>query len=238
MNQEGTNQVQLILVVDSLEERRLSIVNHLLGLGLAVVGYRDALESLRCAKESVPALILIAENNSGIPANVFLSIRQKIPDLIDTPVLVYAAKKEETCSILQMEAEDVVTEPLDLTEIELRVKRILRRGFRRGVSGSLVHFPLLMLLQMILSSRLSGRMTVDLNLCTGTLDFRLGQIIWAVAEGEEGEYALQTIIDQGRRGGQFTFCAGDTRADDVNISRPTDHLLLEIASSLDERNAE
>ena len=86
----------------------------------------DGTEGLRCALEEAPDLILLDVMLPGMDGfEVLGHIREKH----DTPIIMLAAREEETDKVLGLElgADDYITKPFSMRELMARVKANMRR---------------------------------------------------------------------------------------------------------------
>jgi hypothetical protein len=72
----------------------------------------------------------------------------------------------------------------------------------------------------------------------GELYFEEGMVVHAVRNETKGEDAFLHLLKDTRRGGQFTFLGDVPLGAERSISKRTDHLLLGLASMLDEGSIE
>ena len=125
---------QYVLVVDDDEDVAETIERTLQRAGHSVtVAHRgaDALQSARRRRPDLVVLDIMMPGMNGI--DVCRHLRAN-PDLAPTPILFLTARGEIADKIEGFEAgaDDYLTKPFDLRELELRVKALLRRTQRDG----------------------------------------------------------------------------------------------------------
>jgi len=122
----------------------------LLDFNLSQAGYRvvraqDGLEGLRLARAERPDLIVLDLMLPGLDGKeVCRRIRQD-PELKAIPVVMLTAKAEEIDRIIGFEigADDYLTKPFSIRELNLRIQAILRRAQERSTeTGPLKLGPL------------------------------------------------------------------------------------------------
>jgi|YNPNPStandDraft_1061719.scaffolds.fasta_scaffold01614_7 DNA-binding response OmpR family regulator len=121
---------QLILVVDDNEDVAETIDRSLRRAGYEVaVAYRGA-DALQIARTRHPDLVVLDILMPGMTGIEVCRHMRANPDLAQTPILFLTAKGEIGDKIEGFEAgaDDYLTKPFDLRELELRVKALLRRS--------------------------------------------------------------------------------------------------------------
>jgi DNA-binding response OmpR family regulator len=122
----------LILVVDDDEDVAETIERSLRRAGHeALVAHRGA-DALQIARQRRPELIVLDIMMPGMNGIEVCRHVRANPDLAKTPILFLTAKGEMGDKIDGFEAgaDDYLTKPFDLRELELRVKALLRRTQR------------------------------------------------------------------------------------------------------------
>lgn len=94
---------------------------------------REALEALRSHRPDLVVLDLMLPEVDGLDIVRHLRAEQG-PDL---PIIMLTARRQETDRIygLELGADDYVTKPFSPAEVVARVKAVLRRTLRSGLSG-------------------------------------------------------------------------------------------------------
>jgi hypothetical protein len=228
---------QLVGIIDEDSSRRGEITRLLEKYGEKV---RSFPSFLTFALESEPySLLIVSEGTDGFSGERNLEFFSELEG--NTPVLFLSH------SLSQFDLEQlsnrtfiVLEDPID-DERFFRAysftKRLSRAGFQTSVdtlSGDLRVLSLLDLLQFFLSLRKSGKFTLHFGEEEAQVVLREGDVIGASIKDLSGEIALSQIVHHAQSGGGFVFTASDTSAFLKEISKRTDHLLLEFASSLDE----
>ena len=225
---------EAIAIIDDDSERAELLTENLASEGFVPFRFECVATGVTAICKMKPSIILVANRLKWLHGRDLLWLKKQIAELADIPTIIYGLKKGECYDVFRDGAEDALESPLDFTLLLMRIRVILRSSQHRGVNGSFAHIPILDLLQMIVASRLSGRLDIDTNNLRGLLHFQRGQLISAWSDECEGEEAFMLLIRAGRIGGNFEYCSEPNIQVTRNISKPTDHLLLEIANSLDE----
>jgi two-component system phosphate regulon response regulator PhoB len=112
-------------------------------------GGTEALEAIAAERPDLVLLDLMLPGFSGY--EVLAEVRRR-PELVDMPVVVLTARKDEADRVqgLELGADDYVTKPFSPRELVLRVAAVLRRAQSPAVAGS----------SRVLQG---GGITVDLN---------------------------------------------------------------------------
>lgn len=123
-----------ILVVDDDIDVAETVARTLQRAGYeAVVSNRGA-EALQLANERRPDLIVLDIRMPGLDGIEVCRLLRGTPSLEDVPILFLSAKSEVADRLKGLEAgaDDYITKPFDLREMELRVKALLRRSRPTG----------------------------------------------------------------------------------------------------------
>jgi DNA-binding response OmpR family regulator len=125
-----------ILVIEDQKDIADLIALHLRDLGHAVDCVHDGgcgLETARTGRYDLIVLDVMLPVRDGLDIVRTLRI-----DRIDTPVLMLTARSGEIDRVLGLElgADDYLTKPFSIPELQARVKAILRRIDRRQAAGS------------------------------------------------------------------------------------------------------
>lgn len=122
---------QHILVVEDEESLQAFLVLHLENEGYRVtaVGTGGGMRKV-LASESVDLIVL----DLGLPDGDGLTIVQQLRETSSVPVIVATARKgqDDRLMALGLGADDYVTKPFDLRELQLRVRNVLRRTTDHG----------------------------------------------------------------------------------------------------------
>ena len=122
----------LILVVDDNEDVAETIERSLRRAGHEVVVAHRGADALQIARTRRPDLLVLDIVMPGMTGIEVCRHMRANPDLAQTPILFLTAKGEIGDKIEGFEAgaDDYLTKPFDLRELELRVKALLRRSSR------------------------------------------------------------------------------------------------------------
>lgn len=118
-----------ILVVDDDVDVAETVARTLQRAGFeTLIAYRGA-EALQMAREEHPALVVLDIRMPGLNGIDVCRLLRATNDLSRVPILFLSAKDEVTDRLEGFEAgaDDYITKPFDLRELELRVKALLRR---------------------------------------------------------------------------------------------------------------
>ena len=127
-----------ILVVEDQQDIADLIAMHLRDLGHQVDCVEDGIRGFEAARDGRYDLVVLDVMLPGRDGlDVLRSLRM---ERVDTPVLMLTARSTEIDRVLGLElgADDYLTKPFSIPELQARVKAILRRLERRpsGVTGS------------------------------------------------------------------------------------------------------
>ena len=131
-----------ILVVDDKASVRKLIQEYLTEQHFRVITAANGQEALYTARHEKPDLILLDIMMPGMDGYEFIRVYRREAD---TPIILLTAKIEETDKVLGLElgADDYVTKPFGMRELNARIRAVLRRMGREPVpeevlrSGSL-----------------------------------------------------------------------------------------------------
>jgi DNA-binding response OmpR family regulator len=227
---------ETILVVDDDPAMR-----EVLGEGLAQRGYRvvtapDGHEGLRLARSERPALVISDVVMPGMDGWELCRQLREDPTLAKIPFLFLSSMGEsaDRAHGLELGADDYVSKPVNLRELELRILRALRQaapGIEAPLSGELNHLPLSDLLQLMAAQRQTG--IVRLLTPSGEADIilREGKILSATFGPLRGRDAMFELIVLAE--GRFRFDAMQVYIRD-EIGMGIQELILEAALRRDE----
>jgi two-component system phosphate regulon response regulator PhoB len=126
-----------VLVVEDERDIAALVAYHLTKEGYRVrttEGGQEALESVRAEKPDLIVLDLMLPGFSGY--EVLHELRRR-PELVDVPVVVLTARRDEADRVkgLELGADDYVTKPFSPRELVLRVGAVLRRAQAPAVAS-------------------------------------------------------------------------------------------------------
>jgi two-component system KDP operon response regulator KdpE len=119
-----------ILVVDDEPAIRNFLRVSLEQQGMTVLEAGNALEALQRIRRDNPDLMLL---DLGLPDRDGLRLLEDVRLESNMPIIVVTARAEEEAQLrgLELGADDYVTKPFSLAQLEARIQAILRRGKRR-----------------------------------------------------------------------------------------------------------
>ena len=223
-----------ILIVDNHDRFLAGLTQTLRKVGMEVIEAPCVVSGLEIAKRQTPDLLVSAEEFNGLDVIDLLECRKVDSVIADIPTLVISPNARRKLECFKLGCDDFITLPADDAEIFFRICAILRRVTSRGLSGQFSDVTLVDLIQMLTSAKRNGVLEVEFSNTSGVLYFKEGQLCHAVVGDSIGEDALLDAIRFSGRGGTFSFLVTETGDTEVTIQKRTDHLLLFLASSLDE----
>lgn len=115
-----------ILVIDDNTELVEMLSAWLSERGFEILAARDGYDGLRCLYQNQPDLIIL---DILLPDLDGWEVCRRLRQMCDTPVIMLSAKSdvEERVRGLEVGADDYVTKPFDLAELDARIKAALRR---------------------------------------------------------------------------------------------------------------
>jgi DNA-binding response OmpR family regulator len=119
----------LILVVDDDEDVAETIERSLRRLGHEVLTVHRGADALQAARQRHPDLMVLDVMMPGMNGIEVCRHMRANPELAPTPILFLTARGEIADKIEGFEAgaDDYLTKPFDMRELDLRVKALLRR---------------------------------------------------------------------------------------------------------------
>jgi len=144
-----------ILVVDDEEQMTSFVSSYLKNEGYGVLTAHHGLDALKLLEsEGGVDLVLLDWMMPGMNG---LDLCRRLRSFSDVPVIFLTAKSEEIDKLLGLEigADDFLTKPFSLRELEARIRVVLRRTNKRAPSSAA---------EAVESSSLKrGRLTIDLE---------------------------------------------------------------------------
>jgi len=121
----------LILVVDDEEQIRETVAQFLEKEGYRIRKAANGQEALEKFNNKIPDLILL---DLMLPRITGFDVCKEIRKTSQVPIIMLTAKGEEIDKLIGLElgADDYITKPFSLREVEARIKAVLRRT--QGVS--------------------------------------------------------------------------------------------------------
>jgi two-component system phosphate regulon response regulator PhoB len=141
-----------VLVVEDERDIAALVAYHLTREGYRVRTAEGGAEALEAIAAERPDLVLLDLMLPGFSGYEVLAEVRRRPELLDMPIVVLTARKDEADRVqgLELGADDYVTKPFSPRELVLRVAAVLRRAQSPAVAGS----------SRVLQG---GGITVDLN---------------------------------------------------------------------------
>lgn len=127
MEMEHTKQATILVVDD--DEFNLKLLNRMLTIeGHAVRTAASGKEALASVKEQLPDLVLLDVMMPDIDGFEVVSRLRADPRSRSIPIIMVTALEdcEANCQGLAAGADDVLTKPVSRTELQVRVKKLLK----------------------------------------------------------------------------------------------------------------
>ncbi len=201
------------------------------------------LSAIELCKSETPDLVILTERSGPLDAVDFLKIKQSHEELEDLACLILSRGTIRRMTYFEHGCDSFIELPVSVEEFMLRIDAILKRSPKStaaetsgGLSGSFEHASLVDVLQMLVAAGKNGVCNISTPTRKGTFYFKGGQVIHAVADDEEGEDAFLTILRASQQEGGFAFQSEELADIPTTIEKRTDHLLLGLASILDEES--
>jgi len=121
-----------ILLVEDDATLRETLTYHLQHQGYRVMGVGDGLSALAKAREFQPDLILLDVMLPGLDGFEVCRRLREVPETVKVPIIMLTARSSASDKVMGLEwgADDYVTKPFDLRELQARIKAHLRREER------------------------------------------------------------------------------------------------------------
>ena len=117
-----------VLIVDDEPAIRKLLQRGLVGYGYHVDAAAGGQEALTIAAQAAPDIIVLDFNLGAAPDG--LDVCQQLREWSKTPIIMLTVRDEKQARLaaLNAGADDYVTKPFDMDELEARIRAILRRG--------------------------------------------------------------------------------------------------------------
>jgi two-component system phosphate regulon response regulator PhoB len=127
-----------ILVVEDERDIAALVAYHLTKEGYRVRTAEGGTEALEAAASERPDLLILDLMLPGLSGYDVLGELRRRPELIEVPVIVLTARRDEADRVkgLELGADDYVTKPFSPRELVLRVGAVLRRAQSPAVAGA------------------------------------------------------------------------------------------------------
>jgi CheY-like chemotaxis protein len=226
----------LIAVISSDAEEREMLVG--LFPDQSVLSFQCVVSAIEAARVAPPALFLCGISLMQLGVEELFKLTADFSELSAIPVVSLTLDSSRRLELRRAGCAAVVELPAENEEIALVVAQILKRIESSGFRGTFADVALIDLVQLLASSRSNGVLDVDVTDEHGAgehgeLAFDDGQLIHAKLNGDVGELAVLHLLRRARHGGGFIFERGEV-SQMKTIDKRTDHLLLGLASQIDE----
>ena len=118
------------------DEKKLNtmISDYLTALEYTVISSYDGVGAIGRYREEKPDIVILDIMLPGLDGIDFL---RKIRETDDTPVIMLTARAEESDKLMGLDtgADDYMTKPFSMKELEARIRALLRRSGRGGAQG-------------------------------------------------------------------------------------------------------
>lgn len=156
----------LIVDDDEMTHQLVTAVVRVLG-DHAIDQAMDAMEGLELARRQPPDLVISDVNMPQMDGLAFVEELRKLPELALVPILLLTARSrtEDKYEGFLRGADDYLTKPFDVMELQLRIKALLRRAAATQAPPAKAEAPLQ-----------AGRVAVNLrrsSLLVGDVEVRL-----------------------------------------------------------------
>lgn len=223
-----------VLVLDNKQEHLQRLKQQLVRAGIEVLEGDCVVTALEQLHEQIIDLIVMSEKLIGFDAIDLLEMKAAERDIADTPVVVVSTSGRRKFECFQQGVDDFIELPCDEPELLFRICAVLRRTMKTGLSGSFEHVTFVDLVQMLVAARRDGKLEIETESHAGQVYFREGQVFHVLCAKEIGEDAFLTLLRATRGAGVFSFTNESLEHVEVSIEKRTDHLLLGLASKIDE----
>jgi two-component system KDP operon response regulator KdpE len=198
-----------VLVVEDDPATRRAVGAGLEGHGYAVVVAEDGKEALRAWEAGRPDVVLL---DLGLPGMGGMDVIRRLRRDASTPILILSARDQERDKVeaLDLGADDYVTKPFSMAELQSRVRALLRRSAGPSADQGVVEIGNLALDVARHEVRVSGQ---PISLTPREFELlrvlvthagrlvtkgRILRAVWGAAYAEESHY-VHVYISQIRR---------------------------------------
>jgi CheY-like chemotaxis protein len=225
-----------VMIVDDDAAVRELLVELLSDFGCRVIEAIDGEEAIEKLKDSHPSFIisdLIMPRKDGYALFEYI---QSDDNLCDIPFIFLTGRmdKDDKLQALQGGVEDYWLKPFEVSEISIRLRRMLQKVQLAGdVRGKLSEIPLPDLLQSLASGNKSGLLRLSRSGRYGVIYMEQGRIIDAEFEDLAGKTAIYCLVNWCMDGGIFNFHSQITERN-VVIKQSIQGILMEAMRRRDE----
>jgi len=239
--QQMAGAKDLILIADNEPDFTTLLELRLINQGFSVASASRAQEALEKAKSKKPSLIVTEAEFEDFSGFEMVRKLKEDPETRDIPFL-FTARKDDTQFVTQgfrLGAEDYMIKPVKIDILAAKISNIIARlqvekkaaPAAAGVSGSLTEMSLPDIIQILGVGRKTGRITLEDEGKTCTIDMEEGQVINAALDDLRGEEAFYQILYWSK--GSFSINPSAELSERL-ITLANDSLMLEGFRRMDE----
>jgi DNA-binding response OmpR family regulator len=235
-----------LLAVDDNRLILRVITDHFVPRGWDVTTAESVASARASLSSSVPDVIISDILMPDVDGWTFFEEVRKRKETSTVPFVFLTVERDlpKRLKGLQLGADDYMTKPFAVEELEARIERLLERsaamkaaaegGGDAQLTGSLEHLAISDLLQMLALNGKNGTVRLQRRREGGRIEFEGGRIVDAQVGSARGVKALYRML--GWTDAQFRVVARDGEITEATIGTATSTLLMEGLVSLDEWN--
>ncbi len=202
--QQMSEGQESVLVVDTEMEMLTLLELRLVNMGFNVFTARTAEDALEKAKSETPSLIITETDLPDYSGFEFIEQIKGNPATRDVPFL-FLASEDDSNSVtrgFRMGAEDYMIKPIRIEILAAKINNMMAklRSEKKtetkaaGVSGSLSEMALPDIIQIMGAGRKTGRIILENNGKSCSIDMEDGQVVNASLDDLKGEEAFYQIL--------------------------------------------
>ncbi len=202
--QQMSEGQESVLVVDTEMEMLTLLELRLVNMGFNVFTARTAEDALEKAKQERPSLIITETDLPDYSGFEFIEQIKADPETKDVPFL-FLASKDDSNSVtrgFRMGAEDYMIKPIRIEILAAKINNMMAKlrsetktePKAAGVSGSLTEMALPDIIQIMGAGRKTGRIILEHNGRSCSIDMEDGQVVNASVDDLKGEEAFYRIL--------------------------------------------
>ncbi len=225
-----------ILIIDSGGSEFKRVFSTLIDAGVELETRPCALSATEELLDCRADLVVAVDCGERFEHEDFLRLKNLNTSLKNVRTLIISNSGNSTTACYQLGCDDYITLPCEDSEILFRIHSLLSRKSSSDLQGSLAELSLVDVIQMLSAAQKTGTLHITTDSVQSTMHFKDGQVVHATSESESGEEAFLQILRIARGAGEFLFNSKQEFVDAPSIEKRTDHLLLGLASILDEES--
>lgn len=225
-----------VVILDSKGENFSHLKSTLERAGIEVQEVPCVVSALEAMSASSVELLVASDSVGVLDIPELLRLKNLNTSLQQTRSMVVSHSARIKSDCYKLGCDDFVTLPCEDSELLFRVHSLLRRRSGGELQGSLREVSLVDVIQMLSAAGKSGVLHVRVEAHHAELYFGQGQVRHAVLEDQTGEDAFLALLRVARESGEFSFNSRQSVEEVQSIEKRTDHLLLGLASILDEES--